>query len=128
MTELVACDIEQVLADLERSVGGMRRVGAVLGRDVIDALDVVHHALEFAGHPQGLALWREALYEGTIAPDGRAAIRQMLAALNEAVVNDETQRILEICDCLEVFMRPQTQARGGSSSGLTCLHDQAYAS
>lgn len=124
MTELVACDIEQTLADLERSVGGTRRMGAVLGREVIDALDVLHHALEFAGHPQGLVLWREALYEGTIAPEGRAAIQQMLAFLNEAMANDETQRILEICDCLEVFMRPQSQARGDSSSGLTCVHGQ----
>ena len=128
MTELVACDIEQALADLERSVGGTRRAGAVLGRGVINALDILHHALEFTEHPRGLLLWREALYEGTIAPDGRTAIRQMLAVLNEAAVNDEAQRILDICDCLEVFMRSQAQPEGGTSCGSTSPHGQIHPS
>lgn len=105
MTDLVPCDVEQTLFEVERSVGGPRRIGAVLDRDVVDALDVVHHALEVSRHPRALVLWRQALYDGTIAPDAGAAVREMLTYLNDAVARDETQRVREICDCLEVFMR-----------------------
>ena len=110
MTDLVPCDVEETLSDIERSVGGSRRIGTVLDPCVVDALDVVHHALEVSRHPRALVLWRQALYDGTVAPDAREAVRDMLTYLNEAVARDETDRLHEICDCLELFMRASDPA------------------
>jgi hypothetical protein len=110
MSELAPCDVERTLSDLDRALAGPRTAGAVLPSDVVEAIDVVHHALEFTGEPRGLALWREALYDSKIGPDARTAVRVMLVYLNDAVLRGEDDRVSEICDCLDHVMRPKCTA------------------
>ncbi len=107
MSELAPCDVERTLSDLDGAIAGLRSAGSVLPGDVVQAIDVVHHALEFTGDPRGLALWREAVYSGTIAPDARTAVREMLVYLNDAVLRGEGDHVSEICDCLEHVMQPR---------------------
>lgn len=105
MNRLAPCDVEATIERLEHTVAAGRRVsGATLSPQAVEALDVVYHALVFAGPPGAIDLWRVALWEGRIADDAREAVRAMLTYLNDAVARGETHRVSEICDCLEDVM------------------------
>lgn len=101
--------IQDVVDRIERSLQA-RSHTVLLEPDMVEALDVIQHALTFTHHPRGLALWREALWERKFSDETRQALVSMFEYLTEATAHGDTAAISEICDCLHGFV----EMAGGS--------------
>lgn len=95
--------IAGVVQNIEDRIKAHRK-GAILQRDTVEAIDIVHHAVTFVGHPRALELWREALWERRLARGAKQAIIEMLEYLLEAVARGEFSAVSRICDCLYVLL------------------------
>lgn len=108
---MVACDVADTVERLRRDVAKRPSEAARLGPSTVLALDVLYHALMFVEHPEGLSIWRTALWEGRLEEPGVVAITALLEHLNAAVAAGEAHRVTEICDCLEELMDPNAVPR-----------------
>lgn len=91
----------------------------VLPPDRVDALDIVAHGLAFAGHPDGLRLWREALWGQRLQPEAAETIEVMGEYVTAAAQRGEWAAITAICDCLDELLEPSllgTRHVGGVSN------------
>lgn len=79
--------------------------------ECIHALDVLTHALDFVDHPEGLSIWREALWKRRLHPDGYRALTKMLEHLQAEVALGHVAAASEICDCLEDLVDPDVTPR-----------------
>jgi hypothetical protein len=102
-------NIPAVIAGLEHEIT-QRSPRGELGRDATHALDVVYHALVFTGHPNGLRLWREALWNHHIDTEALRAIEQMLQHLDVEVAAGNADAISAVCDCLHTLFEPEHTA------------------
>jgi hypothetical protein len=98
-------DIPAVVADIERQIA-QRPDAGVVGCETVHALDVIYHALVFTGHPAGLRLWREALWNRQIDPEARCAVERMMGHLDAEVASGNTEAVGTICDCLYRLFEP----------------------
>jgi hypothetical protein len=108
-------DVPTVVANLERRIAHRPDAG-VLGRETVHALDVIYHALVFTGHPAGLRLWREALWNGHIDAEAQRAVELMLGHLDAEVAAGNAGAVGAICDCLHTLFEPQAAASEASAS------------
>lgn len=108
--------ITQIVDVIERRLQEQPTEG-VLSQELVEALDVVNHALCFTKHPHGLELWREALWQHRLADDARQAMIQMFEHLTAAIARGETHAVADICDCLDVFIHPSSHHSLDSESG-----------
>ena len=108
----VILDVAQVI---ERRIRDRPTVGT-LDRETVEAIDVVHHALNFTKQPRGLQVWREALWERKVSDTARSAVIEMLKYLTDAMERGETEAVSRICDCLNVILIPLLRDEGALNS------------
>jgi hypothetical protein len=95
--------LDDILAGIEGVITDAS-IGEADGRR-IEALDVVTHALEFAGHPDALGLWRGAA-AGRFPAEVRIAVAAMLEYMSEAIGRGDLRAVSEVCDCLFALYDP----------------------
>lgn len=95
--------IGEVIARLELALCSPVHDG-LLPQDRVDAIDIITHALEFTRHPDGLRLWREALWGHRLHPDAKGAIEAMGEYVTAAAQRGEWESLTAICDCVEVLL------------------------
>ncbi|HEV2887588.1 MAG TPA: hypothetical protein VGX49_11795 [Jatrophihabitans sp.] len=67
----------------------------------VDALDVLTHALEFAGSDDSLSTWRQALHERTVTAQAIAAVDELVHYITNEYAKGNHYAASEICDCLD---------------------------
>jgi hypothetical protein len=85
------------------------RDGEKLSKDAVEAVDIVHHGLVFSGHPEGMELWRAALWNSRLEKDAEESLRSMLVYLLAAIDRGEMDAVSKICDCLHEIMPPERE-------------------
>lgn len=86
------------------------RYGEKLPKDAVEAVDIVHHGLVFSGHPQGMDLWRSALWGRQLEAEAEESLRAMLEYLLAAIDRGEMDAVSRICDCLHEIMPPSLES------------------
>ena len=89
-----------------------RPTEGTLDHETVEALDVVHHALNFTNQADGLQIWREALWERKCSNNARSAVIEMLTYLTDALERGETESVSRICNCLNVVLKPILDVEG----------------
>lgn len=91
-----------VLAKVE---GGLahRDDSDALSRKAVEALDVVQHAVAYSNPPGGMESWRHAMRAGELSDVARTAVTRMVEDLNAAIERGEEERVISVCDCLQVL-------------------------
>jgi hypothetical protein len=97
--------IDAIVSTLEQRIREGSTEG-ILDPEAVEALDAVTHALCFVEEPEGLSLWREALWNRRLVGPAKQALASMLEYLNKAVARGENDAVSQICDCLEVLLEP----------------------
>lgn len=103
MTPLIRGRAESITQALEHQLS-VRPTQGSFDPNVVLALDIVRHALEFSHTPDALALWREALWHRRLRPEARVAVLEMLEYALEAAARGELTAITNICDCLQQIL------------------------
>lgn len=89
--------VEEVMADVEAIV--MDPDVPETDQERVEALDIVTHALQFVGHPQALALWRDAT-AGHFRAETREAVATLLQQVTTFMEEGDYDAVTRICDCL----------------------------
>ncbi|MBW4028414.1 hypothetical protein [Acidipila rosea] len=95
--------IDNVVQSIRQRVEASRS-GPKIDKPIVEAIDVVHHALAFTRHARALEIWRAALWEKRFDPQAEIALRVMLVYLLAAVDRGEIEAVSEICDCLHEIL------------------------
>ena len=95
--------IDNVVQSIQWRVEAVR-TGAKIDKPIVEAIDIVHHALAFTRHTRALELWRAALWERRFDPQAEVALRAMLVYLLAAVDRGEIEAVSQICDCLHEIL------------------------
>ena len=98
--------IDNVVASIRDRIEAPRS-GEKLGKDAVEAVDIVHHALVLTRHERGMELWRTALWERRFDSEAEQSTRAMLDYLIAAVTRGDLEEVSRICDCLHEIMPPQ---------------------
>lgn len=108
-TEPLESHLAEVIARIRVALCSPARDG-LLPPDCVDAVDIVAHGLDFAGHPDGLSLWREALWGQRLVPEAVVAIEVLGEHVTAAAQRGEWAAITAICDCLDELLEPSLLA------------------
>jgi hypothetical protein len=117
MNDVQQVQLQHVLSSVEARIRDRPDRGT-LDPETVLALDIVQHALNFTHQPDALQLFREALWERTVADRTKAAVTRMMEHIVEATDRGEVDAASKICNCLETVTDPDI-FRGG-------LPDQFY--
>ncbi|HWU89463.1 MAG TPA: hypothetical protein VN253_19515 [Kofleriaceae bacterium] len=117
MNDAQQAQLQHVLSSVEQRIRNRPEQG-VLDPETVLALDIVQHALSFTNHAEALSLFREALWRRQVTDGTRAAVRQMMKHIIEAMNRGEGDAASRICNCLHAVTDPDI-FRGG-------LPDQLY--
>lgn len=104
---LRSAHIDSVVKSIRERVE-TKRSGAKIDPPIVEAIDIVHHALAFTRHTQALEVWRAALWERRFVPQAEIALRMMLVYLLAAVDRGEIEAVSKICDCLHEILPKET--------------------
>lgn len=104
---LRSAHIDSVVKSIQERVEA-KRTGAKIDPLIVEAIDIVHHALVFTRHTQALEIWRAVLWERRFDPQAEIALRMMLVYLLAAVDRGEIERVSKICDCLHEILPKET--------------------
>ncbi len=95
--------IDNVVHSIQQRVEASRS-GPKIDKPIVEAIDIVHHALAFTRHTAALEIWRTALWERRFDPQAEIALRSMLVYLLAKVDRGEIEAVSEICDCLHEIL------------------------
>lgn len=98
--------ISNVVAGIRNRIEGPR-TAEKLDKEAVEAIDILHHALVFTHHEQGMDIWRKALWGRHLDPEGEHSIRAMMDYLLAAAARGDFEEASRICDCLDEVMPPK---------------------
>lgn len=94
------------IADMVHFLIQTRPEHGALNGDCVLAMDILMHALKFCDVPDGLMIWREALWHRILPSPGRQAIVGMIDHIIAANDRGELNSAGKICNCLSAVMDP----------------------
>jgi hypothetical protein len=105
MNKLTAQHATYVADTVEYLTSTRPEHGSLDGEHVL-AMDILMHALKFCDVPDGLAMWREALWHRTLREPAKQAIVFMLNHITTAIARGELDAAGKICNCLNAVTDP----------------------
>ena len=115
MTAAQVEHVRAVASSLEQRIKGRSEQG-LIDKEAVLALDVVAHALTFAKSPDGVTLWREALWQRRLSEPSRAALNELLSYIVDATARGELGAASSICNCLEAVVGREPFSAGRDPS------------